>query len=192
MSEKAQIFVEGIADVKFLEDYLKHLEIENVLVLKMGGKDAIVATKIDFEKNFKSGVKNLLIIDADSDYKKRIEELEAIEFLKEYEVTSFLFPNDKDSGDLETLLEEIINPKNAVIFDCWNGYEACLNEKEDALTPSGKYTTPDRKAKIFAYLGALSVESDEQKEKQRNYLNSNHWDLNAEYLNPLKQFIQNI
>jgi hypothetical protein len=193
MSVRAQIFVEGIADVKFLEDYLTFLGISDITVSNtMNGKDGILKLRPPFEFNLGSGIKNTLIIDADADFQKRKEELESIELLKQYEVASFLFPNNQDSGDLEILLEQIINPKNAVIFDCWNGYEACLNEKDGALTPTGKYTTPDRKAKIFAYLGALSVESDEQKEKQRNYLNTNHWDLNADYLNPLKEFIQKI
>ena len=198
MSVRAQIFVEGIADVKFLQDYLKHLGIEDVLVSEMGGKDKIVETKINFEFNYrnKSGIKNLLIIDADSDYKKRRQELDEIDFLEEYEVASFLFPNDKDSGDLEILLEQIINPKNTAIFDCWNGYETCLSEKEDALTATGKYTTPARKTKIYAYLEALLDTSKNQKEKikepNRDYLNKDHWDLNADYLNPLKEFIQQI
>lgn len=198
MSERAQIFVEGIADVKFLEDYLKHLGIEGVRVIEMGGKDKIIENKKNFEINYRSisGVKNLLIIDADSDYKKRREELDEIDFLEEYEVASFLFPNDKDSGDLEILLEQIINPKNTVIFDCWNGYETCLDGKSGALTDTGKYTTPAKKTKIYAYLEALLGTSNNQKEKikeaNRNYLNTNHWNLNADYLNPLKEFIQKI
>ena len=47
--------------------------------------------------------------------------------------------------------------------------------------------------KIYGYLEALLGESKSQKElikeANRNYENPQHWNLDAEYLEPLKQFI---
>ena len=50
--------------------------------------------------------------------------------------------------------------------------------------------------KIYGYLEALLGETKSQKElikeATRNYENPQHWNLDAEYLEPLKAFIQNI
>ena len=50
--------------------------------------------------------------------------------------------------------------------------------------------------KIYGYLEALLGETKSQKElikeANRNYENPQHWNLDAEYLEPLKAFIQNI
>lgn len=190
---KIEIFVEGVADVKFLEDYLNHLDIKNVLVSGIGGKDELEKANNRFEINFKKGIKNLLIFDADIDFKARKAELEKNLFLADFQTDIFLFPNDVDPGDLETVLENIIQEENQVIFECWNSYETCLRSKKNIFSKTEKYTTPARKTKIYAYLEALLGESKSQKEKikekKRDYLNENYWNLNSEYLKPLKEFI---
>ena len=49
--------------------------------------------------------------------------------------------------------------------------------------------------KIYGYLEALLGETNSQKElikeANRNYENTQHWNLDAKYLEPLKTFIQN-
>ena len=54
-------------------------------------------------------------------------------------------------------------------------------------------TTPAKKTKIYGYLEALLGESKKEKnkikEKERNYKNASHWDLDAEYLDKLKEFV---
>ena len=56
-------------------------------------------------------------------------------------------------------------------------------------------TTPAKKTKIYGYLEALLGESKSQKElikeANRNYDNTQHWNLDAEYLEPLKEFLNN-
>lgn len=191
--KKVAFFVEGVADAKFLNDYLNHLGIASFSISEIGGKDKLKLANNQFEENFKKGIKNILIFDADGDFEKTKKELDNLSFLKEYQTDIFLFPNDKDSGDLETLLENIIRYENKVVFDCWEAYEDCLNTKENVLSETKKYTTPARKTKIYAYLEALLGESKSQKEKikekERDYLNENHWNLNSGYLLPLKEFI---
>lgn len=55
-------------------------------------------------------------------------------------------------------------------------------------------TTPAKKTKIYGYLEALLGDSKSQKEKikeaNRNYENTLHWDLDAEYMKPLKVFLE--
>ena len=106
----------------------------------------------------------------------------------------FLLPNNQDAGALEDLLEKIINPNNRPIFDCWENYEKELVELDIPERTPPPLTTPAKKTKIYGYLEALLGESKSQKdlikEVNRNYENNLHWDLDAEYLEPLKEFLR--
>ena len=50
-----------------------------------------------------------------------------------------------------------------------------------------------KNTKIYGYLEALleREQKDLIKERNRNYENPQHWNLDAEYLDPLKKFIAN-
>ena len=52
-------------------------------------------------------------------------------------------------------------------------------------------TTPAKKTKIYGYLETflLKHEKENIKDKKRDYKNPLHWDLDAEYLERLKEFI---
>lgn len=54
-------------------------------------------------------------------------------------------------------------------------------------------TTPAKKTKIYGYLEALLGDTKSQKElikeAKRNYEETLHWNLDAAYLNPLKDFL---
>ena len=56
-------------------------------------------------------------------------------------------------------------------------------------------TIPAKKTKTYAYLATLLGKSKSQKklikDANRNYENTQHWNLDAEYLEPLKVFILN-
>jgi hypothetical protein len=195
-----RIFVEGIADKKFLFDFISHLY---SLTLK---SDDIVVTegwtriysegdeviKIKMNQNSDNGGVNLLIFDADLDYQKRFIEIQDWRNQTGVDFEIFLWPNNKDSGDLETLLEKIINPINSPIFDCWENYETCLQSKtiEGRSIP---LTIPARKTKIYGYLesllGVSKSEKEKIKEKSREYKNTDHWDLNSHYLDSIKSFL---
>jgi hypothetical protein len=201
-----EIFVEGIADEKFIGDYLTHLNAgklpSTIKITSMGGVDKLKLSINSFIANDKEDVQNVLILDADGDVKKRKEEIEVViksievELKQKSNTIYFLFPNDTLIGDLESLLQEIINPNNKEIFDCWQSYEECLSSKENAYLPNKKYTTPANKTKIYAYLEALlgssKKEKEKIKEKERNYLEKNHWDLNHSFLAPLQSFLSKL
>ncbi|RCR70872.1 DUF3226 domain-containing protein [Larkinella punicea] len=178
-----QFFVEGISDRKFLKDLMKHwyaVELGNDDIEVLEGKDALRSVeklkrlRPSFETNLKQGVRSIVILDADSDFGNRRDE--TAELAAEFIFDFYLWPNHTDSGDLESVLEKIYNPSNHDFFDCWRGYESCL-------LASGKYTTPNRKAKIFAYLESLHGSSKSQKEllkeEKRDFLNEKLWNLDA-------------
>lgn len=196
-----KLFVEGIADEKFIKDYiLEHynlsltkediIKTEGWTQIFNGGESIINA----MQKNTDNAGTNLLIFDADENYSERLRKLEEWRSSKRLQFEIFLWPNNATSGDLETLLEQIINQQNAPIFDCWSAYELCLRDTQipNRTTP---LTTPARKTKIYGYLEALlgpaKADKNKIKEKHRDYRNSTLWDLNAPSLNPLNEFLNN-
>ena len=203
--EKFLIIVEGEADKKFFENYYHHLFHENAPTdsiihpgkddetggyTKLRKEDAINAMR----QNTDAGGKNLVIFDADDDFDSRRKELLAIkdEFGVEFEL--FLLPNNKDAGELEDMLEQIINPNNQPVMDCWATYEGQLEKVRIPTKTPPTLTIPAKKTKIYAYLEALLGKSRSQKklikDANRNYENTEHWNLDAEYLEPLKEFLE--
>ena len=138
---------------------------------------------------------NLVIFEADKDIEARRKELLAIQ--EQYGVTFelFLLPNNHDAGALEDLLEHIINPNHRPNFDCWEHYEQELVRLDIPGRTPPPLTTPAKKTKIYGYLEALLGKSKSQKElikeANRNYEDAQHWNLDAEYLEPLKSFLEN-
>jgi len=204
--EKFLIIVEGEADKKFFENYYHHLFHEKAPAgsiihpgkdddtggyQKLRKEDAINAMK----QNTDAGGKNLVIFDADEDCEARRKELLAIrdEFGVEFEL--FLLPNNKDAGELEDMLEQIINPDNQPVMDCWATYEGELEKVRIPTKTPPTLTIPAKKTKIYAYLETLLGKTRSQKklikDANRDYENTQHWNLDAEYLKPLKEFLVN-
>ncbi len=204
MMRRFQIIVEGDADKKFFKDYYHHIFREKAPKnsITHPGKDSDTGgyQKLRSEnsigamrQNTDMGGVNLVIFDADEDTESRRAELLAIkdEFGVEFEL--FLLPNDKDAGALEDLLENIINPNNQPVMDCWQTYEEKLGEVRIPTKTPPTLTIPAKKTKIYAYLETLLGTSKTQKklikDANRNFENAQHWNLNAEYLKPLKEFL---
>jgi hypothetical protein len=103
----------------------------------VGGKDNLpnVTNKM-IDTTLGEGGTNLIIFDADSQAKakdggciKRKKALQQILDSKGVQAEIFLFPNDKDDGDVETLLEKLMRKDlHEKFFDCYNDYETCLGD----------------------------------------------------------------
>lgn len=186
-----RIFTESNADIKFLKDYLK--EVYNTSLLdsdfdplgSWAGYKSDGKPKASIIENYENNKNSILILDADSDFEAR-----KMEVLSDFEkfgipIKLFLFPNNQAQGSLETLLCEIAVEKK--IISCFEAYEKCITG----------FQSPVIKSKIFAYLDAL-LPSNQKKgnsidlisEKNRDYRNAHHWDLNNAFLDPLKAFLQ--
>ena len=199
MSKRIRIFVEGDGDVKFISDYIKNIlpnfAIEKNTIVKTNGWTTINSEKDDTREKFKSNTDNdgtnLIIFDADKDFSKRKQEIEDWKNKYKLNFELFLFPNNSENGALEDLLENIIQEKNKPIFDCWDGFEKCVKGNETTI--GKKLTIPAKKSKIYVYCETLLGETKEQKElakdPKRNYLNKEHWNLDSDYLKPLKEFL---
>ena len=199
MKDRFLIVVEGIADETFIRQYLYHLfgqKVPENFILRTEGKDNLkssVAINRMRSMTDQGGI-NLVIFDADDDCEARRSAILEWKELNGLEFELFLLPNNQDKGELEDLLENIINPNNRPILDCWEKYEKELVTIHiEGRTPP-PLTTPAKKTKIYGYLEALlgPSESDKKKikEREREYDNVLHWNLDAEYLLPLKEFLE--
>ncbi|GAA7831190.1 DUF3226 domain-containing protein [Helicobacter pylori] len=202
-SKEILIFVEGPSDKVFLEVYLYFLEdlpIKNFKVQNIKGKDNLFKRLLEIEKYDKT----LIVFDAD--IKKENQERDAgfdnklkhirekfkekgTDFPKEQ---IFLFPNNQDNGDLETLLLEIA--KHDEFLKCFEGYLECIKSKEHY-----KPIKNIRKNMLYAYLEALGLENldifddkgkikeehKEEYEKLKEVI-----DFNSNSLIPLKNFLE--
>lgn len=199
MRKDFNIFVEGLADARFFKQYIRHLLGEDVAderIIVLNGWNALKADAsiLRMRSMTANGGVNLVILDADKDIETRRAEILEWKRLNDLEFELFLLPNNNDAGALEDMLENIINPNNRPIFDCWEGYEKELVKLDIPGRTPPPLTTPAKKTKIYGYLEALLGESRSQKEligdAKRNYENAQHWNLDAEYLEALKGFLE--
>jgi hypothetical protein len=187
------IFVEGIADAKFISDILKKYHKTELVIKKdilfFEGKDKWEKTAGLFRKSTAEGKTNLLIFDADEDPTSRQKEIykKREELGLSFEL--FLLPGRNDPGDLETLLESIVPTDKVPVLNCFSSYEACLSKLDFAVHPN------DRKTKIYVYTKSLTwvkkgrADEDPAKEVNRNYLDREIWNLESSYLQPLLEFL---
>lgn len=185
-----RIFTESPADVKFLKDYINGvlgISLSDIHFDTLGGWAGYKTggnIKASIKENNDDERITIIILDADTDFSARQQEV--INDFKKYNIPIqlFLFPNNLNIGSLETLLSEIAVERG--IINCFEQYEHCIQG----------YQAPVDKSKIFAYLDALlpknaknNNKKDVIKEENRNYLNEAHWNLNHEFLSPLKAFL---
>ena len=124
MRKDFNIFVEGVADECFFKQYLRHVfgedtPDERIVVLKGWDNLKTEASALRMRSMTANGGVNLVIVDADKDFQARKDEIAKWQQTNEVEFELFLLPNNQDIGALEDLLENIINPNNRPIMDCW-------------------------------------------------------------------------
>ncbi|WP_367758500.1 DUF3226 domain-containing protein [Helicobacter pylori] len=220
MSKKTLIYTEGKSDKNFLSWCLNvwknedHFDRDRFDIIYVEGKNKL------FSDEFCKRIENILnnkdqaykqvciIFDAD---KKESQERDAgfdnklkyireefkekgIDFPREQ---IFLFPNNQDDGDLETLLSEIANHKEFI--NCFESYLDCIKKKEHC-----KPIKNIRKSMWYAYLEALGLEDlytkknifDNTGGKVKNEYEEDYEKLKkaikfeSELLNPLKNFLE--
>lgn len=186
MKFNGTIFVEGEADLKFITDFVlhkfNHSLIKGTEIQEVKGKDSLRAFQINFKQSSETKT-NLLIFDADGSFGDRLNDLERSKSELNIEFQTFLFPNNTENGDLETLLENIINQNRQKIINCFNVFQNCLEEAQH-----DNLRLPNRKDKIYMYASLLSS-NELAKESKRNYRNADLWNLDSDHLNPLYNFL---
>ncbi|GAA9740400.1 hypothetical protein VN0138_04720 [Helicobacter pylori] len=169
MSKKILIYTEGKSDRNFLGWYLNFLKYKDYFdIFDIEGKDKLISDefleKIDKILNNKHQTYKQVCVIFDAD-KKESQERDAgfdnklvhiCKELKEKRIDFpreqiFLFPNNQDDGDLETLLLEIA--KHEEFINCFESYLDCIKKKEHY-----KPIKNIRKNMLYAYLEAFGLE----------------------------------
>lgn len=196
------IIVEGKSDKEFLLAYTAHIKKQyslNDIIVNGGnnlkGRVAQAKTLLDVNENI------FVIFDADDNYSKSKLTIEC--HFKDLgpdanRVKVFLFPNNMDSGNLETLLENIVPEDYKFVVNCFNKYIKCISSNPKALD-----SNIDKKSIMYAYREAVGLEKKiKQLDKkikqpnsslraQENYLDifADCFVLDSEYLKPLCDFL---
>ncbi len=132
-NKETLIFVEGPSDRLFLEVYLLYLyfqekfPIKNFKVQNVDGKNNLSKRLHEIEKYDKT----LIIFDADKNYESNKKEISKVVSKTKQAILEgqiFLFPNNQDDGDLETLLLKIAKHKEFI--NCFESYLDCIEKKE--------------------------------------------------------------
>lgn len=185
------IIVEGIADEKFISDYLKFLKIdfEDNIFFIIEGDVKSKENRIEKELKKKDINKTFFIIDFDKDKTKYENTIKTILKKSKYpNIKSFLknniffLPDNEKTGNLEDLINKTI--KSEEFNTCFKSYEKCL----ERIKGVDKKNLPPLKAKIFSY---DSVFGGAGKDEKRNYLDKNKYNLSHDDLKPLKDFLTN-
>lgn len=194
------IFIESSTENSYELQFIKavakacHLEIDDFVYV--GGYTNVKKYKNKFLE-LEDGEKNLVIFDADytttgGGFLKRKQWLEQ-QKNKEIQFELFLFPNNKDDGILETLLQRIVNPKYEQLLSYFKEYEQKISKFNEKLGCE-VFETPDEKARIYSYISAFKrtrTERERFKNKHNwNFDNPEYWNMNSEALNPLKDFLK--
>jgi len=167
---------------------------KNLIMINLEGENNLTK-ELRYLKDEEKEIFSLGIIqDADKDFKKSQDEIiEAITNSKidELKIKYFLTPNNKDNGDLETLLLSTI--KDNDIVKCFDSYKECLVEKE------GIHQKALNKGQVYAYT-MYSQKGENLHKPQDSFMykkDTNHedtklWDLEKKEFQPIIKFIKEI
>lgn len=178
------------------------LSLSKTLIENLGYN--ISSNKVEFVNGYKNlvnviptikarcaeGGKVVIIFDADSlgnngGYETRKKKIEEVLGENNAQAELFLFPNNEEDGDFETLLEHLIQKeKHTQMLDCYADYETCLGND---------YVHPNLKGKIFTYISAMKMSSSKRRKLGNGewmFDNAEYWSLESDYLKPLKAFLQ--
>lgn len=202
-----QIFLESKHDktveADFIQKFLRHITgndewKKQVKIIPLNGKDNLKNSVNTFQDNSDAGGTNLVIFDADEvinsgGFDKRKKELLKQKSDLSIEFELFLFPNNAEDGDFETLISLLINQKHNELLECFTDYELCVGGKKDENGIS-VYKTPARKSKMYTYIDSMKKSRKENnafKHENHDYFfeNKEYWNLDADYGKPLREFL---
>lgn len=184
----------------FVKNYVHHLRPdiheEDVEIIDVGGKDKLRMFDNQMKENARKKEHNVVLFDCDhiatgGGLEIRVKGFTQLQKELGIRFDYFLFPNNQDEGAFEDLLIHIVNPKHSGVIDCFSKYEQCMQIRNTQMNDC--YEMPNVKAKIYTYITSFkrsSAAANEVKHGNWDFLNTEYWDLDNEYLNLLKQFLE--
>jgi hypothetical protein len=165
------IIVEGITDKALVNNILNSINKEedtDYKFLGLKGVKSVIETIESLEQKDIINDRYFAIVDADTSFEARKIELEKA--IGDKNIDFFIFPNNRDDGDLEDLLLSNIDKENKII-KCFDEYKKCVDKKID------------NKAKLYAYTTL------QHNKKPEEYIET--WDLNENF-DTLKQKLKKL
>lgn len=186
------IVVEGKSDEEFLSQYMLYKNIQMPKFIQNGGNSLGESTITQIEKHLDDKEKVCIIFDADTSYINTLDGLKNKLGNLANKVNIFLFPNNKDSGELETLLINIA--KQSQFVECFDGYVKCVKSKDKDIVGN-----INKKSKMFAYREVSGLEKYLKKLKdddktpknllETNKIFSQYFNFDSLKLKPLSKFL---
>ena len=209
---KKYLLLEGVTDVAFVKyicfkkniisnfNDFKKIEsryiFKNLVIVNLQGQSNL-DTELSYLKDEEQKIEKIAIIqDADKNFEKSKEDIEkAIENSKidKNKVEIFLTPNNRDLGDLETLLLSTLDKDNIPQLQCFKDYKICLNEHIDIDTKAMdkgelySYTMFSKDGKNY-----YTPQNSFMYKKKRKYFDTELWDLEKDEFQPMIDFILEI
>ncbi len=181
-----KIIVEGVLDHQVISHLVEKINPSQygikIIVEEIGGYNEIFSpaktTKIKGESF--GGMKHIAILDTDSDFEKRKKYLDQQILANDLELQYFLIPNNCDTGNVETLILELINSSEKDFFDCFDNYISCIKKCNNILIH------PGNKEKVYAFLHS---KTDYIKSKKIDFNDTTIWDSQHPDLLKISNFI---
>lgn len=174
---------------------LSEEELKNIKVIPVNGKDNLKSAVPSFKQNSLERGKNIVIFDADGaenggGYETRKGELMQKKEDLGIEFELFLFPNNKDDGEFETLLKQLTVDEHKGVIDCYDKFECCLSSHKDE-NGNQKYKLPNIKSRYFTYISSMPLSKKQRYSISYKWLfdDTKYWDLGHSSLDSLKDFI---
>ena len=194
---KVCIFIESDKETTNEGHFVRHMatlvyagDSKEIEIVGTGGYTNLDQFAVQMQRNTDNGIKNLVIFDADfpkeGGFEKRKAELLSVKAEKGVDFELFLFPNNKDDGTFEHLLEHLATEEHKGLLECFEGYESCIRGLNNP-----KYVSPDQKAKMYAYVSTQTDPKDIKMFKKGDWRfnQTDLWNLDVDYLTPLKDFL---
>lgn len=189
---------------EFLRTILQHIGVaadQYELIHTDGYKnllDSAITSNVEIMRaNTDAGGKNLVIFDADTadnggSFAVRQNELLKRKVALGLDFELFLWPDNQGDGDVEILMESVARKDlYPEFFECFGKYEHCMSQrKNDKGEPF--YTTPNRKGKLHTYFNAIPISKTKKDgfgKGSWRWDDTDIWNLDAESLQPLKEFL---
>lgn len=175
-------FIKDIVFAACKQNLGEHYDIVNV-----NGFTSLPDFRSKFLEHKSPEEKNLVVFDADypetnGGFEARSKNIQQYKEKLSIDFELFLLPNNKADGIFETLLRYLVKPE----------YEAQVKDFNKSLKKD-TFISPDEKAKIYSYISAFKRSRKEPEIFKRgnwNFLNEAHWNLESDYLAPLKDFLR--
>lgn len=188
------VVVEGKSDKDFLSQYALYKKLKFDVINNDGNilKSAIIKQISDA---IASKTRVYIVFDADKSYANTLNRLRNELGTLANKVDIFLFPNNKDSGELETLLIDIA--RQPQFIECFDNYVECVKSKD--IDNINAVDNINKKSKMFAYREVSGLEKFLKKLKdddktpinflETNEIFSKYFDFDSPKLEPLRKFL---